>query len=474
MTSPTYQLSKYLSSILSPLVGKTSSAVKNSKDFADFISSQQLEKEVLVSFDVVSLFTNIPTSLAVQVARKYLENDEDLEERTLLTVDNIILLLEMCLDATFLQFKQQYYRQVQGTAMGSPVSVTVANLVMEDVEQRALSSFPSARPLFWKRYVDDTCTALEPELVKDFHQHLNSIEDTIQFTCEIQEDGQLPFLDIKLKKEDDGTISTSVFRKKTHTDQYLQFSSHHPLAHKRSAVRTLFSRASSLSSSLVQRSLEERHISNALRTNGYPKNLIQRRSTSQRSETEETMEKPAARVTLPYVQGVSEAIRRVLKDLDITTSFRPMTSLRKVLSHPKDPLPPSTRSGVIYQIPCRDCDKSYIGQTGRTLLQRIKEHQRAVKTMNTDNSALAEHAWSEHHHIAWEDATVLDQHPFLHSRCVMESWYINNIPETLNREKGLLPETYLSLPNANLKTTPTDHAYRLHGRVTQMSEPEEC
>ena len=118
------------------------------------------------------------------------------------------------------------------------------------------------------------------------------------------------------------------------------------------------------------------------------------------------MEKPAARVTLPYIQGVSEAIRRVLKDLDITTSFRPMTSLRKVLSHPKDPLPPSTRSGVIYQIPCRDCDKSYIGQTGRTLLQRIKEHQRAVKTMNTDNSALAEHAWNEHHHIAWE---VVDQ-----------------------------------------------------------------
>ena len=119
------------------------------------------------------------------------------------------------------------------------------------------NTFPSARPLFWKRYVDDTCTALEPELIKDFHQHLNSIEDSIQFTCEIQEDGQLPFLDIKLKKEDDGTISTSVFRKKTHTDQYLQFSSHHPLAHKHSVVRTLFSRASSLSSSLVQRSLEE-------------------------------------------------------------------------------------------------------------------------------------------------------------------------------------------------------------------------
>ena len=185
--------------------------------------------------------------------------------------------------------------------------------------------------------MDDICTALEPELVKDFHQHLNNIEDSIQFTCEIQEDGQLPFLDINLRKENDGTISTSVFRKRTHTDQYLQFSSHHPLAHKRSAVRTLFSRASSLSSYLVQRSLEEKHIFDALRTTGYSKNLIQRCFTSQRSETEETKAKPAARVTLPYIQEVSEAIRRVLKDLDITTSLRPMTSLRKVLSHRKTP-----------------------------------------------------------------------------------------------------------------------------------------
>ena len=68
-----YQLSKYLSSILSPPVG-TSSAVKNSKDFADFISSQQLEKEVLVSFDMVSLFTNIPTRLAIWRIKKILRN----------------------------------------------------------------------------------------------------------------------------------------------------------------------------------------------------------------------------------------------------------------------------------------------------------------------------------------------------------------------------------------------------------------
>ena len=146
-----------------------------------------------------------------------------------LTVDNIILLLDMCLSATYLQFQQECYQQTHGTAMGSPVSVTVANLVMEDVEQRALSTFRGRCPLFWKRYVDDTCTAIHPEEIEDFHSHLNSIEPSIQFTKEIQQDNKLPFLDINLMKEDDGTISTSVYRKKTHTDQYLQFTIQLPI-----------------------------------------------------------------------------------------------------------------------------------------------------------------------------------------------------------------------------------------------------
>lgn len=64
--------------------------------------------------------------------------------------------------------------------MGSSVSVTVADLVMEDMEERALASFPS-RPSFWKRYVDDTCSALEHNQVGSFPLHLNSIELYTQF-----------------------------------------------------------------------------------------------------------------------------------------------------------------------------------------------------------------------------------------------------------------------------------------------------
>ena len=65
----------------------TISAVKNSKNFVDFISLQQLDNEVIIFYDVVSLFTNIPTDLAIQIARKWLEADDTLEDRTQLEVD---------------------------------------------------------------------------------------------------------------------------------------------------------------------------------------------------------------------------------------------------------------------------------------------------------------------------------------------------------------------------------------------------
>ena len=212
VTSPTYQLSKFLVGLLAPLVGQTSSYVKNSKSFAEFITTQALmEEEILVSFDVVSLFICIPTGLAVQVAHWKLEEDPSLPGRTDLSVDDIVGLLNLCLDATFLSFRGKVYRHVHGTAMGSPVFVVIANLLMEDVEERALATVHSP-PRFWKRYVDDTCTALPRDMVKSFHSHLNSVKPCIQFTVEEEsEDRILPFLDVKLCQEPDGTVITSVY-----------------------------------------------------------------------------------------------------------------------------------------------------------------------------------------------------------------------------------------------------------------------
>ena len=77
--------------------------------------------------------------------------------------------------------------------MGSPVSVTIANLVMEDAKERALATVETP-PRFWKRYVDDTCTALPSHRINEFLDHLNSVEPSIQFTVEVESNGRLPSL----------------------------------------------------------------------------------------------------------------------------------------------------------------------------------------------------------------------------------------------------------------------------------------
>ena len=87
----------------------------------------------------------------------------------------------------------------------------------------------------------------------------------IQFTAEIEENNSLPFLDILLLRQEDGSIKTSVFRKPTHTDKYLDFNSHHPLSHKSSVVRTLYHRSHTLASTTALQSKEDKHIHNALK-----------------------------------------------------------------------------------------------------------------------------------------------------------------------------------------------------------------
>ena len=128
------------------------------------------------------------------------------------------------------------------------------------------------------------------------------------------------------------------YRKQTHTNQYLQFLSHHPSSHKLSVGRSLFSRAYTHSSSLVQRVEEESIVFQALLKNGYSTNFIkrcQKRLTSKPNPPIASDHK-TTRIAIPYVQGQSQSIKRILSLLGIEISFRPQNTLRKILSRPKD------------------------------------------------------------------------------------------------------------------------------------------
>ncbi|XP_071441730.1 conserved oligomeric Golgi complex subunit 3-like [Hetaerina americana] len=138
------------------------------------------------------------------------------------------------------------HRHGQGVPMGSPLSPAIANFFMEDFEEKALRT-AKLRPRYFFRYVDDTFIVWPhgPAALNEFLEHMNSVHPNIRFTMEKEDNGQLPFLDILIKKREDGTLSHSVYRKPTHTDLYLNGESHHHPSQKRSVLSTLLHRRSS-------------------------------------------------------------------------------------------------------------------------------------------------------------------------------------------------------------------------------------
>ena len=192
-------------------------------------------------------------------------------------------LLEFCLRSTYFTFQDRLYEQQEGAAKGSPISPTVANLFMEDFETRAMESSPHP-PCFWRRFVDDTFTIIYTAHKESFLEHLNSIDDHIQFTSEdAKPDWSMSFLDILIIPEQDGSLSTKIYRKPTHTDLYLQLDSHHTMSAEYSVVGTLYHRAETICSSPLLLQQEEKNLQKALHRCKYPAWALNRVRIKQRS-----------------------------------------------------------------------------------------------------------------------------------------------------------------------------------------------
>ena len=158
--------------------------------------------------------------------------------------------------------------------------------------------------------------------------------------------------------------------------------------------------------------------------NEYPIGFLKRCRTLKPKEKNDEEHGPLATAKVPYVEGLGEEIRRILKDYNIRTVFKTIDTLGRILTKVKDPTPPEERPGVIYKIRCI-CGDFYVGETKRTLATRLKEHKAACRLGAFERSAVAEHAWQEGHEIDWNDVEILDTARNLQERKVKVSIHPN-------------------------------------------------
>ena len=129
--------------------------------------------------------------------------------------------------------------------------------------------------------------------------------------------------------------------------------------------------------------------------------------------------------------------------ISFSTVFKSDTTLRSHLVRPNDGVDPNKQDGVVYKIPCQ-CGKVYIGETGRSMHKRIKEHDRDIRLARTQTSVVSEHANKFGHYPLWDEVKFIDRDQHWNTRKVKEAIHIRLHPKNINRDSRIeIPEVWM-------------------------------
>ena len=325
--------------------------------------------------------------------------------------------------------------------------------------------------------MDDTWVIQKQAHKQAFLDHINSIDLAIKFTVEgTQGNGAIPFLDTLVTPLADNSLSFKVNQKPTHTDQYLQWDSHHSLSAKYSVIGTLTHRAKVVCTDPDILQSEINHLRRALRRCNYPYWAICKvqhkvLSNNQEETNNSTPANPSnnnnnlaistqsrdrnnitthnsssgnnpnsnnkankttvGQVVIPDTKGIAKSIKQTCCKYGIQVHFKGNTTIKQVLIKPKDQDPKDNKSGIIYSYQCDHlhCDEEYIRETSKTLGERRKEHLKQP-------SPIHGHIQQTGHTITEDSFSIIGREDWGQARTIKESIFkrVNN--PTLNQNIG--------------------------------------
>ena len=289
---------------------------------------------------------------------------------------------------TVFYFNGNYYKQLDGAAMGSPLAPALANAFLCHHERKWLRECPvTYAPIFYKRYVGDIFVLLKCESqVNNLLFYLNSKHKNVRFTREIEKDRYLAFLDINVYRGNN-KFETSVHSKLAFSGVYTNYRSFIATEYKSSLITTLLYRSFTIVSDYHKMHEEIVMLKSVLRQNGYPTRFLDKiiskflDKSFKKRFTITTVPKKTLRLVLPYLGTQSLSLKKKLNKLfkeqlrsgKLEIVFRTAQRLSSCFRF-KDVIPRSLLSGVIYEYKCPRCNSRYIGSTYRYWEKRLEEH----------------------------------------------------------------------------------------------------
>lgn len=279
---PTHRLSNFVDILLKPLIHQVQSFVRDDLDFLNHLPERVDDDAFLITFDVVSLYTNIPHESGIAAISYWLNhNRSGIPDR--FDNDFIIDAIKLILENNSFHFNDNFFTQIKGTAMGTKMASSYATLFMgflelslyEDITKQFNANISSYFKKNWLRYLDD-CFIIWPKHFGNpaiLTTILNNLHPNITFTTNIN-NKQIPFLDIMVEitnKE----IHTDIYYKPTDTHQYLHFKSCHPRHTKTNIPYNLARRICTIVSSKDKQKQRLNDLKNMLISRSYPLTLIE-------------------------------------------------------------------------------------------------------------------------------------------------------------------------------------------------------
>lgn len=436
--SPSYNIGKFLHSILSDVLCSSRFSVEDSFSFVEDLTNIHVPNNYkLISLDVVSLFTNIPKTLVTQIIKKRWNYISCFTE---LSRDDFISLVDLTFESSYFTYNNIFYKQIDGTAMGSPTSPSFANLIMFELFEYAVEKLKFNIPLI-KVYVDDLILLVPEDQIQTTFNTFSSFHEKLTFTIERENNNSIPFLDMMVIRQDN-TLITDWYTKPTNSGRCINFLSNHSALQKKNVATNLIHRALSLSHSKFEEKNVKR-VFDILLTNNYPKYYIRKMMNNYRQKQRPTFDIPVQNTDitnnrqytenllhthsrLVFYPKLSYRIQKIFKEFNCTAAFyNTLDNNKRFFTRIKDSTPQSKQSGVVYKIACHNCERVYIGQTKQYLHDRIRQHENDTKHVQcTNKTALTQHTHIEGHKFNFGNTTILDREPHYSRRLLSEMIHI--------------------------------------------------
>jgi hypothetical protein len=379
-----YELAKYLDKWIKPCI-PDDYMLNSTTSFLDKLKAFAFNpKDKLISFDVESLFTNVPINETIDLIANYVyAQDEDKQPPFKKLIFKRMLTLAT---GGFFMYNGKMYQQVDGVTMGSPLGPTLANFFLAHYESKLLSVHKEFHPRLYLRYVDDVFAVFSNDIdFKMFFDKLNTQHNNLRFTFEIGSDS-LPFLDTEISIKN-GDFESWIYRKKTNTNVLLNNTAICPFKWKVGLMTCLINRAWQICSSRTRFDEEIEKLKAIFQQNGYSGNLFMNKvklfingksnSESQKVVADAEM---SYLLMIPYVGKPSLIFKRKMTEIvrDIfDVKLRCAYTSCKVKNYfsLKCPSSPYLASNVVYKYTCRcDTDTVYIGETKIHIGTRAGQH----------------------------------------------------------------------------------------------------